>query len=69
MPKNKEQESIIIPNKISVFEDAKTKVKTAAFPIIFPDGKNGIVSITKLSKLAWTPSDDIQSVELIWTKQ
>lgn len=69
MPKSKESEDVVIPNKVSVFEDPRTKVKTVAFPIIFPDGKNGIVSITKLSKLAWTPSDDIQTFHLIWTKQ
>ncbi len=68
MPKNKEEESIVVPNKVSVFVDPKTKVSTVAFPIIFPDSKNGIVTVTKLSKLPWTPSDDIETVHLIWTK-
>lgn len=68
-PKNKEAESIVLPNKISVFEDAKTKVKTVAFPFQFPDGKNGVVSITRLSKMPWIPSEDIETVHLIWTKQ
>ena len=66
--KNNESEGIIIPNKISVFEDPKTKVKTVAFPFQFPDGKNGIVSVTRLSKMPWVPSEHIETVHIVWSK-
>lgn len=61
-------EELVIPNKIAVFDDAKTHVKTVAFPFQFPDGRNGVVSITRLSKMPWTPSDDIETVCLVWNK-
>jgi len=64
----KNSEDLVIPNKIAVFEDPKTKVKTVAFTIVFPDGKNGVVSITKLSKFPWTPSEDIETVHVVWNK-
>lgn len=45
-----------------VFEDKKTKVKTIAYPFTFPNGDNGILSITKLVKMGWTPKNDIESI-------
>lgn len=56
------QEEIIIPDKMSTFEDKKTKAKTVAFPIVFPKGKNGALMITKLEKNGWNPSEDIKSI-------
>jgi hypothetical protein len=66
--KNKAIEEVVVPNKVAVFEDHKTGVKTVAFPFMFPDGKNGVVSVTRLSKHPWTPSDDIETVVLVWNK-
>jgi hypothetical protein len=61
-------EELVIPNKISVFEDQKTKVKTVAFPFQFPDGANGVISITKLKKDPWNPAEDIETVHIVWNK-
>ena len=61
-------EELVIPNRVAVFEDHKTKVKTVAFPFQFPDGKQGVISITRLSKLAWNPADDIETVHIVWNK-
>lgn len=63
MAKPKE-EVIIIPKKISVFEDRKTMVKTVAFPFTFNNGKNGILSITHLDPSVWNPSEDIESLTI-----
>lgn len=55
-------EEIVLPNKLAVFEDKKTKVKSVAFPFTFPDGAHGYVTITRLRRTPWTPSDDIKNV-------
>jgi len=69
MKKNeKPSEEVIIPNQIAVFEDRKTGFKTASFPFTFPDGRNGIVSVTRLSRTPWIPSDDIETVHVVWNK-
>ena len=57
-------EVIIVPEKLAVFPDKKTGVKTVAFPITFATGVNGIVSVTHLSTMPWKPSDDIESIEI-----
>lgn len=57
-------EIITIPEKISVFEDKKTLVKTVAFPFTFPNGRNGIISVTHLDPRAWLPSRDINNITI-----
>lgn len=60
--KIKREETIIIPSKIAIYEDKKTKVKSVAFPLNFPSGKNGMVTLTQLDNGAWQPSEDIESI-------
>lgn len=67
-PKNKDLEEIVLPNNLSVFEDKKTGVKTVAFPFMFPSGASGVVSVTKLKRGPWKPSEDIETVQIIWNK-
>lgn len=63
-PKAKQNETIVIPANIVVYTDKKTNVKTVAFPFSFTDGVPGIMSITHLAKLNWTPSTDIESITI-----
>lgn len=53
---------IIIPSKISVFTDKKTRVKTIGLPFVFPDTTNGVISITKLVQEDWSPYKQVKSI-------
>lgn len=57
-------ETIQVPDKLAVFEDKKTGVKTVAFPFTFASGKTGILSVTHLDKFPWTPSKDIEEITI-----
>lgn len=57
-------EVITIPNKVAVFADKKTGVKTAAFPFTFASGVNGVVSVTHLERGSWEPADDIEAIAI-----
>jgi len=67
MKKNKEE--VIIPNILQTFEDEKTGVRTVAFPIEIPDGTKAVVSITRLKRGPWEPSEDIESVHVNFNKK
>ncbi len=57
--------TINIPADATVFADKKTNVKTMALSFVFPqDYTNGIVSITKLMKFPWQPSQQIESITI-----
>ena len=53
-----------MPKKIGTYEDKKTKVKSVALPIEFPDGSNGAVIITKLKKGEWSPTKEIKKITI-----
>lgn len=57
-------ESFEIPERIAVFEDHKTSAKTIALPFQFPDGKNGVIMISRLNKMPWTPAQTITKVTI-----
>lgn len=57
-------ETINFGEHIKVFQDKKTKVWSAGIPIEFPDGQNGVITITRLSKFEWKPSLDIDSITI-----
>ena len=57
-------EIISVPDKVAIYTDKKTGVKSVAFPFSFPDGMNGIITVTKLVKMGWQPSDDIDNIQL-----
>ena len=57
-------EEIVIPTRIGVFQDKKTKAKTIALPFVFPDGTNGVIMVTRLSAAPWIPSDTLVKVNL-----
>ena len=55
---------IEMPQKISVFEDKKTKVKTVALPFKFQDGTNGAIMICRLDKGDWNPTVEIKDITI-----
>lgn len=57
-------EIISVPEKLAIYTDKKTGVKSVAFPFSFPDGNNGIITVTKLVKMGWQPSDDLNTIQL-----
>ena len=61
-------EEFIIPARVSVFEDKRTDAKTLAMPFQFPDGTNGVVMISRLTKLGWTPSNDVARIVIYFKK-
>lgn len=66
--KTEVSEIIIVPEKISTFPDKKTGVKSVAFPFTFPTGINGIITITHLDSMPWTPSTDIKTITLTFNQ-
>jgi hypothetical protein len=58
-----------MPKKMSVFVDAKSGVHTVALPIVFPDGSDGAVLITRLKKQDWNPGETIKSVTIEYYEQ
>lgn len=58
-----------MPSKVSVFVDAKSGVKTVALPIVFPDGSDGAVIITRLRKTDWNPGETIKSITIEYYEQ
>lgn len=64
MSNQKKNEELVIPDKVSVFEDKKTGAKTLAMPFQFPDGKNGVVMVSRLHKSAWIPKNHISKVTI-----
>lgn len=55
---------IKMPQRISVFEDKKTKVKTVALPFTFKSGAQGAIMICRLDPGDWNPTVDIESIEI-----
>lgn len=55
---------IEIPEKLAIYTDKRTGVKTIAFNIEFKDGIKGILSITKLVKMGWVPKDDLENITI-----
>ena len=56
------KEQINFGEHIKVFQDKKSQVWSAGIPFIFPDGQNGVITITRLNKLLWKPHVDIDSI-------
>ena len=61
-----QNEIISVPDKLSVFSDKRTGFKTVAFPIKFPNGIAGVVSITRVWKGDWNPFNDIEEINIKW---
>ena len=55
-----------IPDGIAILTDSRTKVKTIGIPINFPSSINGMVGITHLSSEPWNPSEDIESIIIVF---
>lgn len=60
-------EELVIPPKLSVFEDKKSKARTIALPFDFPDGSQGIVMVCRLKSEAWVPAKDIEKLVINFT--
>lgn len=52
----KNELDLAIPERLSVYEDGKTRAKSIAIPFQFPDNTNGLVIISRLSRGAWQPN-------------
>lgn len=57
-------EEIAIPDKMPILVDKKTQVKSVSFPFQFGDGIPGFLTVTRLVKLGWNPSTDIESITI-----
>lgn len=55
-------EVIRIPERVQVFDDPKTHAKTVAVPFQFPDGINGVMMVSRLQRMRWTPEREIDSI-------
>lgn len=60
---------LTIPEKTSVFVDTKSGVRTVALPVVFPDGSDGAILITRLKKADWNPGETIKSVTIEYYEQ
>lgn len=60
----KQVDEVAIPKDIAVFQDARTKARSFALPVDFPDGFHGVIIVTRLSRSPWTPSQTIKSVTI-----
>lgn len=60
----KTKQEIAIPEDVAVFEDKRTNARSIALPFEFPNGKHGIVIMTRLTKMPWLPSNDIESITI-----
>ncbi len=61
-------EEIEIPEKVIIHSALNNKVKSAQFNLIFPDGKAGALTISKIKGTNWNPSEDIQSITIKWIR-
>lgn len=68
MSKPKESEEIIVPKKVSVIVDKRTRARNVAFPFTFPDGTNGALIVCRLSAMPWEPSDTLESIIITYAK-
>ena len=56
--------TIVVPDKVSVFTDKKTQVKSVVFPFDFPSGAHGAITIIKLRRQPWNPAEDIETIRI-----
>lgn len=64
----KQNETIVVPDKLSVFQDKKTGARTVAFPFDYGDGTHGVMMLTRLINAVWQPADDIESIVINFKK-
>jgi hypothetical protein len=62
----KKEERIEVPDKVQVFEDNKTRAKSIAFPITFPDATAGAIIVSRLSRQAWIPKEVIKEIIIVF---
>ena len=53
---------IHIPPILTPAVDERTRAKSIAFPIKFPDGYNGHLIVVKGVRMGWEPSEDISTI-------
>ncbi len=44
----------------------QSRIKSAQFNVIFPDGKGGAITLSKVTLDPWQPSEEIESIVIIW---
>lgn len=64
MNPNKYNVELTVPKKIKTVKDKKTGVVSFYLPFKFLDGKNGAVTITRLSKEDYNPDEIIKSIQI-----
>ena len=55
-----------VPSDAVVFENQRQRAKSTAFTFDYPDGKQGILTITKRTNQAWIPMKDIRRVTIVF---
>lgn len=58
------QEEIVVPANLPILVDKKTQVKSISFPFQFSDGVPGFLTVTRLVKMGWEPSHDLDSITI-----
>lgn len=68
MEKKNNEEVIILPENLQVFDDPRTHAKTVALPFQFPDAVAGIVMVSRLHRMAWKPAHLIEKITITYKK-
>ncbi len=64
--KKGKEETVTIPGKMPIIEQKDGRVKSVYFTLIYPDGRAGAISITKITPQIWQPSEQIESIKIVW---
>lgn len=56
-----------MPVDAIIFDNKGVKAKSTAFTFDFPDGKQGILTITKRTNFGWIPRQDISKIIVVFT--
>ena len=63
---NGSNEVLAIPERVTVFDDPRSHAKTVALTFQFPDGTNGILMVSRLSRIPWSPEKVIKEITITW---
>lgn len=69
---NRKPTELFIPEKMRVMvthkarNRMKTTIQSGMIPINFPDGLTGALTVTKVVKDRWKPSNDIDRIVIYW---
>jgi hypothetical protein len=64
----KQEVEIFVPKENIVYVDKRSNAKSCAFQFTFPDGVDGLLTITRMTDKTWIPSNDIKHVSINFGK-